>query len=815
MKRYLNSFLRRHFFKNRTSTAINILSLVIAFTSCLLIYSYTLNEFSYDKNFEQHEQLYRVASKVRMGGVDFSSAMVAPPLAKTLVREIPEVEKATRLWQWMLSVKKETDQGEIISYNEDLVTEADSNFFDVFDFELLRGNVKTCLKSPNAIVLTKETAIKYFGKEAFDRGEILGKNLHMKLFGRYRPYQIMGICETPPKQLHFGFSILFSSSNDPDSNTNHWLNNTYYTYALLNPASNPKLVEDKLKGIVDKYVNSGYGKEFALSENTASDYWMYTLQPITSIHLQSNYERELKVNSSIKNIKIGIGIAIMILVIALLNYMNLFTVSNLKRSKEIAVRKISGMNKGTVFMGFISESVFFVLIAMVIAMVITLFSFRLLEPISAGIRDLAILKEPLTYVLVFVLILVSGVAGGVYPALKMIGTRNILLLKSVFEESKSGNGFRQVLVISQFVIAIILIVSSITVSRQLDFMMSKNPGFDNEHILVCEAPVMALRNNFENFKAKLLSKPEILAVSTANTVPGDGEFSFPLYLKKQGENTHQMVIPYEGSYDYVSTLGLDIIEGRDFAKNYDDQNSIILNETAVKTLGLVDPVGKYVYNSEVRTTSEELTRLKIVGVVKDIHFESFHKTIKPFAIQLRAFHNYMVLRTAPGNLSETIDFVQDSWTEAYPESPFSYTFLDKKFEALYNKEAGMKSFFLLFTGLAIFIAVIGLFALSVFIAGQRTKEIGIRKVNGAKLIEILTLLNKDFAIWVAIAFVIACPVAYYFLHSWLQTFAFKSNLSWWIFVLAGLMALVIAMLTITFQSYRAATKNPIDALRYE
>ncbi|WP_346857301.1 ABC transporter permease [uncultured Draconibacterium sp.] len=816
MKRYLISFIRRHFLKNKISTAINLFSLVLAFSSCLLIYSYILNEFKYDTSFAQHDRLYRVASKVRMGGVDFSSSMAAPPLAKTLVREIPEVQKATRLWQWpILSVKKENVNGESISYNEQLVTEADSNFFDVFDFKLLQGDIQSCLKNPNAIVVTEETAIKYFGAEAYSKGEVMGQNLQLKIFGRYRPYQIMGICENPPKQLHFGFSLLFSSNADPDSNTDHWLNNTYYTYALLAPAANASAVEEKLGTIVKKHVNQGYGKQFALNDETAADYWKFILQPITSIHLTSDFERELKANGSIRNIKISGGIALMILLIAIMNYMNLFMVGNFRRAKEIAVRKISGMKKSAVFWGFISESVLFVSIAMLLALCITFLSYGFLEPISTGIRDLAILQEPLTYLLILMLVLLSGVAGGIYPALKMVEVKNITLLKSAFGESKGGNTFRQVLVISQFVIAITLIVSSIVVSRQLNFLMNKNPGFDKEHVVVCDAPVFALRQNFENFKTRLLNHPDITAVSTANTVPGDGDFNFPLYLKEEGETSHQVVIPYEGSYDFIATLGLEILDGRDFAKNYDDQNSIILNETAVRALGLNDPVGTFIYNSEVRANTEELTRLKIVGVVKDIHFESYHKQIRPFAIQLRNFHNYLVLRTTPGNLAKTLAFVEESWNETYPDAPFKSTFLDKKFEMLYQQEAGMKLFFLLFTGMAIFIALIGLFALSVFITNQRTKEIGIRKVNGAKVVEVLALLNKDFIKWVSIAFVISCPLAWYAMDYWLGNFAYKTSLSWWIFALAGVLALGIALLTVSFQSWKAATRNPVEALRYE
>ncbi|WP_347840606.1 ABC transporter permease [uncultured Draconibacterium sp.] len=806
----------RNLKRNSFVTVISAISLIIGFTACMLIFSYTLNEFKYDKHLPNHQQLYRVASKVRMGGIDFSSAMAAPPLAKTLVQEIPEIQKATRLWQWnILSVKRETAKGELIAYNENYVTEVDSNFFDVFNFELLQGNKQNCLKAPNAIVITEATAKKYFGTEAYEQGMIMGEVLFLKIFGKYRPYEIMGICETPPKKMHFDFTILFSNKADPDSGTNHWLNNTYYTYALLNPQANIARVESKLENIVTKYVNQGYNKNFALSENADSDYWQYTLQPISDIHLKSNFERELKVNSSYRNVKIAIGIALLILIIALINYINLSTVVNFRRSKEMAIKKIAGMKSGSIFFGFISESVLFVVIAMVIALVLSLLTVDLLEPISTGISELQILKEPLTFFLIVVLILLTGIAGGMYPALKMAGAKNITLLSSKVTGIASGQRFRKVFVILQFVIAIVLIVSSIVVSRQLSFLTHKNPGFDNEHVLICDAPVFAMRNHFENFKSALTDQDGILEVSSANTVPGDGEFNFPLYLKKQRQGAHQVVIPYEAGYDFISTLGLQLLEGRDFAKNYDDTNTIILNETAVKALGLTNPVGKYIYNSEVRANTEKLTRLQIIGVVKDVHFQSYHKSIKPFAIQLKNFHNYLVVRVQPNNLKQTIDFVQKSWSNFYPESPFSYTFLDKKFEALYHKEEGMKSFILLFTGLAIFIAVIGLFALSVFVANQRVKEIGIRKVNGAKITEIIIMLNTDFVKWVVVAFVVACPLVYIAMRVWLGNFAYKTELDWWIFALAGVMALVIALFTVSYQSFKAAVKNPVESLRYE
>lgn len=816
MNRYLKNFIQQHFIKNRISSIIIILSLVIAYTSCLLIYTYTLNETRYDKNFPNHEQLFRVASKVQMGGIDFSSAMAAPPLAKTLVREIPEVQMATRLWEWdILAVKKENADGTAICYNEKLVMEADSNFFNVFKYELISGNSETCLINPNSIVVTEATAIKYFGNKAYSCGEVMGQNLYLKIFGKYRPYQIMGICKNPPQQMHFGFNIIFSSNCDPDSHTNHWLNNTYYTYIRLAPSSDIPGVEEKLKTIVDKYINQGYDKNFALNEKTGSDYWAYVLQPVSSIHLNSDYERELKNNSSVGVIRTSIGIALMILVIALLNYMNLFTISNLNRSKEIAVKKISGMKTSAVFFGFIAESIVFVLIAISISLSITLLTYKLLAPISPGISDIFLLSEPYTYLLIFFIITISGLAGGLYPAIRMTNEKNIQLLKSVFEKRKSGNQFRQLLVVTQFIIAMVLIISSIVISQQLNFLLNKNPGFNYEQVLVFDAPVFALRQNFENFKTKLLDNSKIIAVSTANTVPGDGDFNFPLYLKKEGESAHQVLIPYEGNFDFISTLGLDLIAGRDFEKNFDNTNKIILNEKAVQALGINEPVGKYVFESEVRANNEQLTRMEIIGVVKNIHFESFRKEIRPFAIRLSQFHNYMIVRTAPEEITQTIAFIEKNWDEFYPDSPFSFTFLNKKFEALYSREAGLKLFFLIFTGLAIFIAIIGLFALSMFIANQRTKEIGIRKVNGAKVSEVLTLLNNDFVLWVTIAFIISCPLAYFTLNKWLQSFAYKITLSWWIFALAGITALSVALLTVSWQSWKAATKNPVDALRCE
>jgi putative ABC transport system permease protein len=815
MLKLLLKFAGRNFLKNKFSTGINMLGLTIAFISCLLVYAYVVNETSYDRWYPAHDRLYRVAAKIEMSGIDFSSAMAAPPLAKTLVREIPEVEKATRLWQWPnISVKNDNDPKHVLAFNERRVIEADSNFFDVFQFELIQGDPHTVLKNPKSIVLTRETAIKYFGQDEVNSGLVEGKSLYLKIWGNYRPYQITGICQSPKEQTHFAFDILFASSGDPDSKTDHWLNNTYYTYALLAPGSDAKQVESKLGQIVTKYINGGFKKEFSSREINGHDYWHFLLQPVTGIHLHSNFESELKPNSNIRNIYISIGTALLVLVVAFLNYINLFTVNNLGRAKEIALRKISGAGASDIFAGFISESVVIVAIAMLLAFILSWLNYKWLESLSPGIDKLALFSKGMTFLFMLVLILVPGIGGGIFSASKLTAANNVSLIKNnVSPVGKSS--FRQVIITGQFVITMILISVSILVSRQLDFLMHKNPGYDQEHVLVLDAPVWGLRQNFDNFKSGLQGNPSIISITTSSTVPGDGDYNTPLYMKNQGDPANHMVIPYRGSYDFLKTIGLQLTEGRDFGKNYDDSHSIILSESAVKSLGLKDPVGTSVYDNEIRASGEQLTQLNIIGVVKDIHFESYYKTIRPFAILFDQFHNYLSVRINPGNISGTLAFLKERWISSYPDTPFNYTFLDKKFEAQYNREASLKKFILLFTGLAIFISMMGLFAFALFISRQRAKEIGVRKVNGAKISEILTLLNKDFIKWIVFAFMIATPIAYYIMHKWLQNFAYKTALSWWIFALSGILALAITLITVSWQSWWAATRNPVEALRYE
>lgn len=808
-------FASRGFFKNKFTSGINLFGLTIAFVCSLLVYAYVVNETSYDRWYPGHDRLYRVAAKIEMSGIDFSSAMAAPPLAKTLVREIPEVEKATRLWQWPnISVKNETDPNHVIAFNEKHVVEADSNFFDVFQFGLIQGDTKTVLKNPRSIVLTKETAIKYFGKETYDKGLVPGKSLYLKIWGRYRPFQITGVCESPKEQTHFNFDILFASIGDPDSNTDHWLNNTYYTYAMLSPGADPKLVERKLGRLVTKYVNGGFNKEFSTTETPGHDYWHFLLQPVTDIHLYSNFESELKPNSHIRNVYIAIGTALLVLIVAFLNYVNLFTVNNMGRAKEIALRKISGAGRKDIFSGFLLESIGVASLAMILAIILVWISYKSLESISPGIGEMAFFQLPLTFGFIVGLIVLIGVGGGIFSAIKLAGENNVFLIKSqtVFSGKSTA---RQFIVTGQFVIAMILISVSILVSRQLSFLMQKNPGYDQEHVVVFDAPVWGLRQNFDNFKAELLDDPSIISVTTSSTVPGDGDYNTPLYMKKQGDPANHMVIPYRGSYDFLQTIGLQLIEGRDFAKNYDDSHSIILSESAVKSLGLKDPVGTFIYDSEIRANQEQLTKLNIIGVVKDIHFESYYKAIRPFAILYDAFHNYVSVRVKPGNMSASLNFIKEKWLSSYPDAPFKYSFLDKKFEAQYNREASLKTFILLFTGIAIFIAMMGLFAIALYISRQRAKEIGIRKVNGAKISEVMALLNRDFVKWVIIAFVIATPIAWFGMNKWLENFAYKTTLSWWIFALAGMLALGIALLTVSFQSWKAATRNPVETLRYE
>ena len=808
-------FASRGFLKNKFSSGINLLGLTIAFVCCLLVYTYVLNETSYDRWYSAQDRLCRVAAKIEMSGIDFSSAMAAPPLAKTLVREIPEVEKATRLWQWPnISVKNETDPDHILAFNEKHVVEADSNFFDVFQFGLIQGDAKTVLKNPHGIVLTEETAIKYFGRETYDKGLVPGKSLYLKIWGRYRPYEITGICEVPKEQTHFNFDILFASSGDPDSNTDHWLNNTYYTYAMLSPGADSKQVENKLGQLVEKYVNGGFNKEFSSEVTPGHDYWHFLLQPVTDIHLYSNFESELKPNSHVRNVYIAIGTALLVLIVAFLNYVNLLTVNNLGRAKEIALRKISGAGRKDIFSGFLLESLGIASVAMVLAIIIAWISYKNLAPISPGIAEFALFQNPLTYLFPLVLIAIIGIGGGTFSAIKLAKKNNVFLIKNqtVFAGKSTT---RQFIVTGQFVIAMILISVSILVSRQLNFLIQKNPGYDQEHVLVLDAPVWGLRQNFDNFKSVLLDDPTIVSVTTSSTVPGDGDYNTPLYMKMQGDPANHMVIPYRGSYDFLQTIGLQLIEGRDFAKNYDDQHSVILSESAVKSLGLKNPVGSFIYDSEIRANQEQLTKLNIIGVVKDIHFESYYKSIRPFAILFDRFHNYVSVRVKPGNMSASLNFIKEKWMSSYPDAPFNYSFLDKKFEAQYQREASLKTFILLFTEIAIFIAMMGLFAIALYISKQRAKEIGIRKVNGAKVSEVIGMLNKDFVKWIAIAFVVATPVAYYAMLKWLEGFAYKTTLSWWVFALSGLLALVIALLTVSWQSWKAATRNPVDSLRYE
>ena len=816
MLKLLLKFASRSIFKNKFTSAVNVLGLTIAFVCALFILAYTVNEQSYDHWFTNSERLYRVAADINMSGIDFSSSMAAPPLAKTLVCEIPEVERATRIWPWPnISVKNDNYPGGTVAFNEKLVLEADSNFFDIFRIVMIEGDPKTALKNPRSIVLTEETAIRYFGEDAFRNGQVYGKPLMLKLFGNYRPYQVAGICKPMKEQTHFDFDILFSTSGDPDAKTSHWLNNTYYTYAMLTPNANPKTVESKLGTLVDKYINGGFNKEFATKKTSGRDYWHFILQPVTSIHLHSDFESELKPNNNIRNLYIAMGTAFLVWIVAFLNYINLLTANNLRRAKEIAVRKISGAGRSKIFSGFIAESMGMVVLSMVLAIIISLIYFPKLETISPGINTTDLLSMPLFYLFVLGLIVVTGFGGGVYAAIKLMAVDSVALMKNTIFNLNNKNSFRQIIVTSQFAIAIVLISVSVLVSDQLDYLMQKNPGYDQEHVLVLDAPVWGLRKNFDNFKAKLLDNAYIASVTTSSTVPGDGDFNSPLYLKNEGETAHHMVILYSCNYDFIETMGLQLLEGRDFSKSYDDKQSVILSESAAKSLGLTDAVGSVIFESEIRANTEQLKPLNVIGIVKDIHFESYYKAIRPFAIVFNSFHNYVSIRVKPDNIAQSIAFVEKQWKDSYPDAPLHYSFLDKKFEAQYLSEERLKRFMMLFTTLAIFISSIGLFAMALHVARQRTKEISIRKVNGATISEVLILLNRDFVKWVAIAFVIATPIAYYAMHKWLQTFAYKTNLSWWIFALAGLLALGIALLTVSLQSWKAATKNPVEALQYE
>ncbi|MFD2935909.1 ABC transporter permease [Spirosoma flavum] len=797
----------RNLMKNKVFSFINIIGLAVGMICCILIAAFVTDELSYDQYPTQANQIYRVGLHLTENGgiTDFSNvdAAVGPGIQAAF----PEVLAATRLLTWHQVFIRYQDK----QFKEQSIAMADSNFLEIFSIPLLEGDIKTALKEPGSIVVTKAFAQKYFGTSPamgktilFDKGQEVRK--------------VTGVIEKIPSNTHFHFDAFLSTADLPIKSPS-WSNIGFYTYLVLNKKADPEKLEAKFPQLVAKYVVPEVRRDMGISLAEAQksvNTFRFSLMPLTDIHLHSASKYELAANGDINSVYIFSILAIFILLLAIVNFTNLSTAGAASRSKEIGIRKVMGSIKTQLMKQFLLESILLTFVALLLAVVavgLLLPYFNRLAGKEISINTLVSVKNAAILVVFGFCV---GILAGAYPAFLLSFSKITAVLKggSAVKASRRST-LRSGLVVFQFAVSGTLIVATMVTYQQLHFMQNKKIGFDKEQVLVIQDSYM-LGQNEQVFKQQLQKDSRVIQASLSANIPvgmSNIEGS-TIYAKRENDKEAHSEITtniYHVDEEYLATLGMELKEGRSFSKEFStDSTATIINETAARDLGFgkASPIGKTI----VRSGQREFT---IIGVVKDFHYASARQKIAPLIMLLGRNSGAIIVKVKAADAADIVASFKKQWETFNPSAPFTYSFLDERFAFLYETEQKTSQLFTVFAIISIVIACLGLFGLAALTAEQRTKEIGVRKVLGASVVSIIALLSRDFLKLVLIALVLAVPIAWFAMNRWLEDFAYRIDLSWWVFAMAGLLAVGIAILTISFQSIKAALMNPVKSLRSE
>ncbi len=799
LKNYLKIAVR-NLLKYRAYSLINILGLAIGIAACILIMLYVGNEWSYDKFNKNYEQIYRVQAEGKIEGRELNMPETPAPLGATLVSEFPDVIQYTRIMptaNMLIRYKHKV-------FNETRFFWADSTLFDVFTMPFIEGNPKTALSQPHTVVLTESLAKKYFGSE-----DPMDKIMN---FEDGTPYTVKGVIKDCPPNSHFKYDMFASMSSASFGNSKFWFNNNFYTYIVLRKGSSIAKLESKMPGLIKKYggqqLYQAMGIHFDDWKKRGNSYTFYYI-PLTSIHLYSHLDHELEPNGDIKYIYIFSIIALFILLIACINFMNLSTARSSTRSKEVGIRKVLGSNKTQLVKQFLAESFLLTSISVLVAITFVELLLPAFNSLSGKHLHTSYFNNWLVIPALIATVIIVGIIAGSYPSFFLSSFKPVKVLKGKAAGNK-GNFLRSGLVVFQFAISIVLFIGTFIVYSQLKYIQNTKLGFDKNHILVIQR-AWALENHAQAFKEELMKNPGITDASNSNDMPGK-PFSQTIFEAENVPGAREYLMSYMSSdYDFIKTMNIKIKEGRYFSRRFpSDTLAVVLNESAVKAFGFNNPIGKRIY---VVGRNIPLT---IIGVLDDFHYESLHQKIRPLIISLGLGQTpYLPVKLKTADISSALSFIKNEWKKFVPGKPFEYYFLDEDINRLYLSEQKTGELFTAFSILAIFIACLGLFGLAAFTAERRTKEIGIRKALGSSVTGIIVLLSKEFTKWVLIANIIAWPAAYYFMNNWLKDFAYRININLWIFITSGVLALIIALSTVSIHAVKAARANPVKSLRYE
>ena len=785
----------RTLLKSKAFSFINILGLTIGISTCILITLYVLDELSYDRFHANAGRIFRLTELLHLPREVRPQTVTSPPMGPALLQNFPEVQKIVRLNK----SSRQLAYGDV-KFFDTRIWYADSALFQIFTFPMIKGNPDKALTEPYSVVLTERAAKRYFGD-----ADPLGKTMALS---DTITLTVTGLIADVPLNSHIQFDVLMSRStitamsSRPEDN---WFNNGYYTYLLLPEGYDYKQLEAKFPAFL--------GKQMAEEKKNSGMWYDFVLQPLPSIHLHSTTPYDMGPNGNIKYVYIFSIIAILVLLIACANYVNLATARSVNRAKELGMRKVIGARRGQLIVQLLGESFLLTWIAFILAMAMVMAALPSFNTLTGKTMSAWVLLRPEVIATVVVIFLLIGTLAGAYPALLMSSFSPIKTMKNYARRGKESNLLRKGLVVFQFSMSIMLIAGTILIFRQVDFMQTQNLGIDKEQTLQ-----LSMRSSIQS-KYKLISEemgkvPGVLNTTVTSFTFSDGMSNIAMLPEGAQDNEITSEATISVDADFLPNFRIPVLAGRNFSRDIttDETEAFIVNESAVKQFNWGSPeaaIGKKIDWGLGK-------KGKVIGVVKDFNFSSLHLKIEPLIIHIVPdWYSYITLKIKGDDVPATVSRLEQQWKQLGLDSPFNYTFMDQDFQKLYQAEQQTQTIIGFLASLAIFIASLGLFGLAAFMAEQRTKEIGVRKVLGATVTSIIALLSKDFLKLIAVAIVIAVPVAWYAAGQWLNSFAYRIEISWWIFAIAGLASILIALITVSFQSIRAAVANPVNALRNE
>ena len=801
----------RNIYRQKTYVFINTAGLAIGIASSIIILLFVINELSYDRFNTKHKRIYRLYLDGKIGESEILGAWTPAPAAKAFVNEIPEVVDAVRMDNWDETIVKIGDR----SYIETHFMLADSSFFNLFSIPLIQGDPHKALAAPHNLVLTINAAKKYFGNE-----DPIGKQIRINNDTTY--YTVTGIMKNVPENAHFEFNMLGSFTTHWRAKEEVWLSNSFTTYLLLAEGASYKDVENKIRPILEKYVGPQVQQALGitLEEWLASGnrYGLY-LQPLDDIHLNTRIQHGLKPSNDIKYIYIFSVIALLIIVVAIINYMNLATAQSVKRSKEVGLRKVTGSSKGQLISQFVFESVLLSFFSLILAFFLVQLSLPLVNDITQLHLSFNLTSKWYYLPVLIIMTFIIGLIAGSYPSFILSSFKPTAIISGMHASNRKSL-LRNILVVFQFSVSVIIILGTLVIYRQINFMLNKDLGFDKEQLLIIRrADALGNYNKIKVFQEEIRKFPGVLSSTNSTAIPGhpNNNNGFMIDGRSSADQTVLMQVNWVDD-DYLKTYGIQLKEGRFFSKDFTaDSLSAIINESAVRKFGFPNPLSERFI--QPGNGPDERTRLNVVGVVKDFNYQSLHEDISPHVFLRKpewwGWGGYLSIRLTSDNIKSTVKNIENTWKDFAPTDPMQYFFLDEDFENMYKEEIRTGNIAFGFAILAILIACLGLFGLTSYASEQRTKEVGIRKVLGSTISNIIVLLTREVFVLVTIATILAWPVTYYIMKNWLQNFYYKINMSIWEFLLSFVLAAVIAMLTVFYRAYLAARTNPSKALKYE